>query len=530
MGDDLGVPRWLEKPGVAVFVSGVTSMGLQILALRVVAPQYGNSIYTIGSVITVFLAALSLGYWRGGQRSDAHASTDRLLWLCLFTAVYVAIVIVGRDALLSTTSTLNLDPRYASLPAVILLFGPPTYLLGFISPYAAELSYKDGIGEASGHVYAIGTIGSILGTAGTTFVLIPAFDVDQIGLFFGALLIATAVMLALPSPSRIHLVSIGVVAVCLVASVAVPAAGITVQGEVVYQEDTQYQHLEVIDRGDTRTMYLDGARHSAIDLEDPDRHVFAYTRYFHLPYLYADDPDDIERVLFIGGGGYTGPQSFVDRDENVTVDVVELDPAVTEAAEEYFGLEHTDRLSTTTHDGRVYLEETDETYDAIILDAFRMDTVPYWMATAEFFEVVDDQLADDGVLVANVIAAPSGPAAEFYHAQYRTISTVFDQVDAYPTADTDEIQNIQLVATGSSEGVTESALRERNDERAISIDLADELDTRTQSVDADDAPIVRDDDASVDALLDPMLGQRYVIDETDPREDPVEPANPVAVP
>ncbi|WP_255192040.1 spermidine synthase [Natronobeatus ordinarius] len=501
-------------------------MGLQILAFRVVVPQFGSHIYTTGGVITVFLAALALGYWRGGKRAATHASNERLVWVLLLTAVYLAFLLFTREHLLVYTAAIPIPSRYASLPAIVLLFGPPTYLLGFISPYAAELSHKADTGEASGDVYAFGTAGSILGTAGTTFVLIPATSVEGIGLFFGILLIATALVITLPDPTlRPVAASVVVALLVLFATVGSGAAGVDVRGDVVYQSQTPYQHLEVIDDGDTRTMYLDGARHSAMDLENPDRHVFAYTRYFHLPYLFADDPDDLERVLFVGGGGYTGPKSFLERDESVTVDVVELDPEVTAAAETYFDLDHEDaeRLTVHTGDGRSFLAETDETYDAIVLDAYRQDKVPFEMTTREFMALAESRLSDDGVLVANVVSAPEGPASEFYRSQYATMEEAFPQVYAFRTSESSAVQNVELVATKADGRLTQAELHDRNDEREIGIDLTEEVDYYVGDVDTGDAPVLEDDRAPVDSLLDPMMGQRYVVEETDSEAgDPLE--------
>ena len=140
MDSSLARPRdRVTEPEIAVFVSGVASMGLEILAGRIVAPQFGGSIYTWGRIIGVFLAALSLGYHYGGKRAEERASIERLSWLLLGTAAYVAVLIFAGDPLLAAGSAFPLPSRFASLPAVTLLFGPPTYLLGFISPYAAEL-------------------------------------------------------------------------------------------------------------------------------------------------------------------------------------------------------------------------------------------------------------------------------------------------------------------------------------------------------------------------------------------------------
>ncbi|MFP8953545.1 spermidine synthase [Natrialbaceae archaeon A-arb3/5] len=512
MADRFGASYRPTKSELAVFVSGVTSMGLEILAVRIVAPQFGSHIYTVGGILTVFLIALSLGYWQGGKRA-ALATNRQMSWIMLATAVYVAVVVYASDILLTYTSTLPLSPRYASLPAVIVLFGPPTYLLGFISPYAAELSTKEGTGEASGHVYALGTIGSIVGSAATTFVLIPALTIEEIGLLFGLALVATAVGLTYPSFPRRPTIASAVVVLLLVTAAGIGPVTFDHRGDVVYEDQTAHQQLEIVDDGDVRTMYLDGSRHSAMDLENPDRHVFTYTRYFHLPMLLTDEVDDADRVLFIGGGGYTGPQDFEQR-YDVTVDVVEIDSAVTDAAEEYFGLETGDDLNDHATDGRQFLQNTDETYDVIVLDAYKQDQVPFHLTTVEFMELVSDRLSDDGILHANVVSAPSGSGSEFYHAQHETMETVFPDVYSFRTSDSSAVQNIQLVATNDETGFSQSDLEERSENRDLGVDLDDAVDNWMDDPESDEAPVLRDERGGVDSLLDPMLGQRYVIEET----------------
>ncbi len=502
------------KPETAVFVSGVASMGLEILAGRMIAPQFGSSIYTWGTIIGVFLAALSVGYHRGGNRAATRASNRRMVRLLLGTAVYVAMLVFVGDLLLRSTTAVPLPSRFASLPAVTLLFGPPTYLLGFISPYAAQLSTKEGLGEASGHVYAVGTVGSIIGAFATTYFLIPSLSIELIGLVFGLLLVGTSLVISLPSPSRDSVVAMAGIALLLVAAVASGSAGISAEGRVVYQTQTPYQELRVVDLGDTRTLYLDGQRHSAMDREDPDRHVFEYTRYFHLPYLMADDPDDIDRVLFIGGGGFTGPKHFA-REYDATVDVVEIDPEVIDAGKQYFGVEESDQLTIHNADGRQYLRETDHTYDLIVLDAYKKDKVPFQLTTEEFMRLADGRLSEDGILLANLISAPGGPASQFYRAEYRTMNQVFPQVYGFPTSQAGAVQNIEVIATKNETRLTQSELRERNERREIGIDLGEEAGTYRPPPKTDDVPVLRDDHAPVDSLLDPMAGQRYVIEESD---------------
>jgi len=504
----------LSRPELAVTVSGVASMGLEILAGRMIAPQFGSSIYTWGGIIGVFLAALSYGYWRGGKEAAAHASNDRMARFFLLTAVYVALVVFAGDIMLRLTSGFPLPSRFASLPAITLLFGPPTYFLGFISPYAAELSRKEGLGAASGHVYALGTIGSIVGAFATTYLLIPSLGIAEIGLVFGLLSVGTAVALSRPGIDLEQALSFVAVTILLVAAVGSGAAGVAAEGQVVYQTQTAYQELEVIDVGDRRTLYLDGQPHSAMDLDAPTRHVFDYTPYFHLPFLFADSEDEIDRVLFIGGGGFTGPKRFVE-EYDVTVDVAEIDPEVIDVAKEYFAVEESPRLRIHNAGGRQFLRETDHEYDLIVLDAYRKDKVPFELTTVEFMQLANDRLSDEGMLFANVISAPSGPASKFYRAEYKTIDRVFPQVYSFPTDAGVGIQNIELVATKRETVVTQAQLRARNDRRDIGIDLSTELRTYRRTEETDDVPLLRDDKAPIDSLLDPMVGQRYVVDDAD---------------
>ena len=503
-------PTRTTRAEFAVLVSGITSMGLEILAGRVVAPEFGSSIYTWGSIIGIFLAALSLGYWRGGRRAAEDASYGKLTALLLGAALYVALLIVASDLLLQATSVVPVPARFAPLLPVTVLFGPPTYLLGVISPYAAELSGKEGTGEASGHVYALGTVGSIVGAFATTFLLVPTLSIQHTWLLFGSVLLLGAVRVGGPDLTGDGLVAVVVAFVLLVAAVAVGPLGAGLGGDVVYQTQTPYQELRVVDDGGTRTLYLDGQPHSAMDLDDPDRHVFDYTRYFHLPLLMTDD---VDRVLFVGGGGFTGPKIFAE-EYDATVDVVEIDPEVVRVAKEYFGVEEGPGLNIYVEDGRRFLRDTDREYDLIVLDAYKKDKVPFQLTTVEFMRLAEQRLSSDGVLLANVISAPSGSGSEFYRAEYRTMSRVFPHVYSFRTSASGFVQNIELVATKRADPLTEAELRRRNRERDIGYDMGHEIGFYDREVQPGDVPVLRDDRAPVDQLLDPMVGRKYVIEQT----------------
>lgn len=501
----------LTRIELAVLAAGTSTMGLEILAGRIIAPEFGSSVYTWGSIIGVFLAALSLGYHRGGNLATTTASDRRMATLLLYAATYVALVIFAGDILLRVASSFPVPARFLSLLPVILLFGPPVYFLGFITPYAVELSEKTDTGDAAGHIFALGTLGSIVGAFATTFFLIPTLSVELIGFLFGAILILAATHVVWPASSRKSLASILLVTVLLIAAVAGNSAGITAPGTVVYQTQTPYQELQVVDNGDVRTLYLGGHRHSAMSLESPNEHVFDYTRYFHLPLLMRDD---IDRVLFIGGGGFTGPKIFASK-YNVTVDVVEIDPVVIDTAKTHFNVTESEQLTIHTGDGRQFLESTSVTYDVIILDAYQKDKVPFHLTTEEFMALAASRLDDNGILLANVISAPAGPGSKFYRAEYKTMNRVFPQVYSFPTSSTGMVQNIELVASKTPRRFSEEDLRQRNRDRDIGIDLDREIQSYEPTVKTSDVPVLKDKKAPVAQLLDPMLGQKYIIESNE---------------
>jgi spermidine synthase len=497
----------------AVFVSGVASMGLEIVAGRQLAPTFGSSVYTWGSIIGVFLAALAVGYWVAGRRAARNASKTALAGVLIGAALYVGLLVLFGEPLLRATASFGLPPRLAPIVPITVLFGPPTVLLGFISPYGAELVDSNSVGDASGRVYALGTAGSIIGAFATTFLLVPTLGVVGIEFAYGLLLLGTAAVLA-PRRARATWTALAVVTLALFGAYAVAGAGLSVGEDVVYETQTQYQQLRVADDGDVRTLYLDGVPHSATDRSNPDRYVFEYTRYFHLPMLAADD---VDRVLFVGGGGFSGPKRFAS-EYNATIDVVELDPAVIHNAKRYFDVTEDEQLRIHNMDGREYLESTDETYDVVILDAYRADRAPIHLTTVEFMQLVSERMDEDGVVLGNVISARTGPQSAFYRAQYKTMDRVFPQVYSFPTSESGSVQNIELLATNSPEELTEAEFARRNRQRDIGIDLAAEIDFYRGNVDVGDAPLLTDDYAPVDSLLARQVDTQYVIERTDGNE------------
>lgn len=517
MGFDVSRLVGATKPEIAVFSAGIASMGMEILAGRMIAPEFGSSIYTWGSIIGVFLASLSIGYLQGGKSAHIEASQNRIASLLLYVAGYIAVLIFASDLIIRVTSGIPTPPMFSSLIPVIVLFGPPVYFLGFISPYGAELSNRQNKGHAAGQVYAIGTFGSIIGAFGTTFFLIPKFSVELIGFFFGILLIVTAIRIVVPKIQRHTAIKIIFVSILLLGSVAGNSAGISVKGNIVYQTQTPYQELQVVDRGDIRTLYLGGQRHSAMSLRNPTRHIFDYTRYFHTPFLMEDK---IQNVLFIGGGGFSGPKIFAEKYNNLSIDVVEIDPEVIETSKKYFKLKkyinsNKPQINVYNADGRQFLQSTNKTYDLIILDAYKKDKVPFHLTTQEFMELTNNKLDDDGIILANMISSPTGAGSKIYRSEYKTMKEVYPNVYSFTTSNTGFVQNIELIATKNKTRINKTQLQKLNKQKNIGINLTEEINfyQNTGKIKTTDVPVLKDDKAPVSQLLDPMLGQKYIIEE-----------------
>lgn len=186
IGFTIGVPgNRLMTSGLLfllVFCGGFSIMSIELLGGRILAPYFGSSIYVWGSLITVFMLALSIGYLLGGRLSLRNPSTRRFGSLFLVSAAAVLPLLLAGNWLMDLVFEYVEDPRYGSLLASTALFFIPTVALGMISPYAVRLlvDHRDHSGHVAGKLYFVSTIGSALGTLLTSFYLVLYFEVNHI--------------------------------------------------------------------------------------------------------------------------------------------------------------------------------------------------------------------------------------------------------------------------------------------------------------------------------------------------------------
>ena len=164
------------------FISGFIIMAIELLGGRILAPYFGSSIYVWGSIITVFMLSLSIGYLTGGRLS---LHNPRLTLYGSFFATAAALLfplVFWGDAIMEAMFLRIEDPRYGSLVVSMLLFFLPTAVMGMIAPYSVRLLVMDHqrSGQIAGKLYLSSTLGSALGTLATSFYLVLWFEVNQI--------------------------------------------------------------------------------------------------------------------------------------------------------------------------------------------------------------------------------------------------------------------------------------------------------------------------------------------------------------
>lgn len=167
--------------GIALW-SGFFVMAIELLGGRLLAPNFGSSIYVWGAIITVFMLALSLGYLAGGRWSLAAPSLPRLAVLLLAAAVSALPVLGLTGEPLERLAIAIPDPRFGSLTAAAALFFVPTFFSGMVSPYCVRLMVEAEAtsGRRAGQLFFVSTFGSAAGTILTSFYFVLWFEVDSI--------------------------------------------------------------------------------------------------------------------------------------------------------------------------------------------------------------------------------------------------------------------------------------------------------------------------------------------------------------
>jgi len=491
----------LEKLEIIVFICGAAVMILELVGARLLAPYLGTSIYVWASLIGIILGALSLGYWLGGRLADKKPEYLYLAMIILMSAVYIGLTPLFKDVILRL-SVLG-GVKVGSIISASFLFIVPSVLLGMVSPYALRLKIKSlkTSGNTAGSLYALSTLGSISGTFLAGFYLIPSFQLTDILFGVGIVLVFIA-FLAYPKKPLPNIIVLVLILLVL------PITKLEkLNSPFLADKDSVYNHIRIYNSKDSegrsvRILQLESGPHSGIYLDNPSELLFNYTRFYRLGDFFNPK---IKKALIIGGGGYSVPQDFLLRHFKGKIDVVEIDPEVTNLAKIYFNLKEDNRLHTFNEDGRSFLNKTKEKYNVIYNDAFNSSySIPYELTTQEAIRKIYEALDDNGILMVNIISAPQGNKAKFFLSELKTIKSIFSKVYVFPinNKEIEKVQNIMIVASKNDNFDLKKRRKETQDKEILGYlkhYLGENLTTYKH------IPILTDNYAPVEYLVGKML-------------------------
>jgi len=462
---------------IIAVICGAALMALEILGGRLLSPFFGASVYVWGSIISVFLIALSSGYYLGGIIADKKPNI-----------VYLAGIIAGAGLL-----TLLIPPtapilsrfffsiglaNYGSLVVALVLFFLPSIGLGMVSPYVVKLgvSETDRLGNMVGKFYAISTFGSIFGTLATTFVLIPLFGVKELIFALGMILVVLAgfvfMALRLWKPALFSLI---ITTVVLGASLLGPTFLASESAyKTIYSCESMYNDIVIRDCDDSRyLMFSESLYQTGMSKRNPTDHLFNYTRLIDGAALFFKP--HASDFLLIGLGGGSIPKAMLANREGIFIDAIEIDPEVIRVAYEYFDMPNHPNLRATAMDGRMFLQNADRKYDVVMLDAYNSLFIPHHLTTLEFFNELSGCLKPGGVVILNVVSSLEGDCSIFFKSLLNTITQVFPEWCLFLAESVDDAELNNLILVASFEKLNSPGYIDEFPEYKGKLDLEDAL-------------------------------------------------------
>lgn len=394
---------------LTVFFTGMAVMAVEMTASRLIAPYFGTSLFIWTNLIGIVLLALSLGYYLGGKLADRKGGAGSkiiLYWLILLTGVFVSLIPLVMKPVLAFSfkvfASQDLSIFYPSFIAIFVLFTLPILALGMVSPLAARVGIEEvkTAGSVVGDLYAFSTMGSLVGTFLPVLVLVP-FVGSQISFYlFGALLILLGI-LGLKQRYFLFLLLLPFLA-------SLPFFKESLPKGVLFRGESPYQYIQVreMGQGGRGLFFNEGLGVQSIYIPKNYLTGFYWDAASLLPVLYPKG----KRFLILGLAGGTSARSVNHFYPHLQLTGVEIDPLVVTLSKKYFGLEQVP-IKIIEADGRVYLNNSKERFDFIMVDVFRDGVyIPFHLATQEFFVSVKAHLTKRGVFFMNVFSPEKNSA------------------------------------------------------------------------------------------------------------------------
>jgi predicted membrane-bound spermidine synthase len=419
---------------LTVFVAGMTSLGVELSAARLLDPFFGNSIIIWANLIGLVLIYLSVGYWLGGRWADQDPRESTLFQITAWAAFAVGVIPFVSAPILRWSvigfAGFNVGILVGSLLGVLVLFSVPMTLLGCVSPFAIRLVVRDveHSGNVSGTIYALSTLGSILGTFLPVLLLIPIIGTRRTFLFLSLLLLVISLAGLLRQSRRLGLAYAWMIVVIVLLSLLWSAGPIRADQNAVYETESQYNYIQVVEEGGDYLLLLNEGQgiHSVYN---PD-YILTYGiwDYFLVAPYFNNPPytaDHLDSLLLIGSAAGTIPRQYTAVYGDIPIDGVEIDPRIIQVGRQWFDM-NDPNLNAVAADGRFFLANVDKRYDVIGVDAYRPPYIPFHLTTVEFFRQVREHVTDEGVVAIN--AARAGNDYSLVNALASTMKSVFPSV------------------------------------------------------------------------------------------------------
>ena len=412
---------------LTVFLTGASVMVIELLGTRLIAPFYGASLYVWSSLISVTMIALAIGYFVGGRWADLAQRTGLSLIIALSGLFTLLIPWATRSVLLATDP---LGLRGGAFVSALVLFSPSLTMLGMVSPFAIKLATTrlEGIGTSSGSIYAVGTVGSVIGTLLLGFFLFPWVGSRQILVSLGLMLLMLAIAVAIYEQkvfartiAVLPCMLLAIVGLCLLPKI-VGAGHVNPNGRfnVLSERESLYGYVRVIDdsQRNLRILSADASMIGAANIPDGINRLM----YQDIVALIPAIKPSIKKALLIGQGA--GHMAMTLRDRfGIVTDTLEIDPAVAEAASKHFDFKPNGLA--IVGDARYEIRHLKGPYDLVIHDCFTGGSEPSHLLTVETLQQIKNLLAPDGIMALNFVAFGKGQGQQALASVSKTVAQVF---------------------------------------------------------------------------------------------------------
>jgi spermidine synthase len=447
-----GARHAFAKSGIylTVFITGAAVMVIELLGTRMIAPFYGASLYVWSSLISVTMIALALGYFTGGRWADRATRTGLSLVISLAALLTLVIPWATRPVLLATDP---LGLRAGAFVSALVLFSPSLTFLGMVGPFAIKLatSRLDGVGSSAGSIYAVSTLGSVIGTLVLGFFLFPLVGSRETLIGLGLVLFALGGIIAvyerrLSDRAIAALPSVVLTLLGLTLLPAVVGAGHAYSGggkfAIRSEQESLYGWVRVIDEP-ARNLRMLTSDASVIGAASISKGNNALTYQDIVELIPAISPH-VRRALLIGQGA--GHMAMGLRDKyRIVTDTIEIDPAVDDAARSYFGFTPTGKA--VVGDARYEIRRLTGPYDLIILDCFTGGSEPSHLLTQETLAQLRGMLAKKGIVALNFVGYADGGQNPALASVAQTINQVFPSQSVFVAEPGDDFGDYIFLAS-----------------------------------------------------------------------------------